>query len=104
MPPSRDLAPGRAGRCCTGAAPAADEAEQSRVSVKQLVFHEGVEPYVLMYQMGRSQSGQWQLRNIIIEDVNLGEIYRSQFESAAREYDGDLDQVIDNWRTEEVES
>ena len=32
-----------------------------------------------------------------VENVNLGQIYRSQFEAAARRYNGDIDQVIDNW-------
>ena len=82
--------------------PSADEADASRVSVVQLIFSEQAEPYKVMYQMGRGSDGQWMLRNMIIEAVNLGEIYRSQFESAARKYDGDLDKVIDNWTTDEA--
>jgi hypothetical protein len=31
------------------------------------------------------------MRNLVVENVNLGQVYRSQFESAARRYDGDLD-------------
>ena len=80
-----------------------DEEEASgRAAVRQLIYSGQAEPYVLLYQMGRDKSGQWQLRNVIIESVNLGEIYRSQFESAARKYDGDLDAVIANWETVEV--
>jgi phospholipid transport system substrate-binding protein len=78
--------------------------DDSLVTVKQLVFNDEPEPYELLYQMGRNKSGDWKLRNIIIESVNLGEIYRSQFESAARQYEGNLDSVIDNWTTEEVET
>ncbi len=77
--------------------PSPEEAQESRVSVQQLIHAESKEPYVVMYQMGRSREGDWQLRNMIIENVNLGEIYRSQFEAAAREEDGDLDAVIDSW-------
>ena len=84
-------------------APAPDAADDDRVAVRQMVYGDQPEPYVLIYQMGRAKSGEWQLRNIIIEDVNLGEIYRSQFEAAARKYDGDLDQVIVNWTTETEE-
>lgn len=84
--------------------PALDEAEQSRVSVEQLIFSEEAEPYRVMYQMGRGKSGDWKLRNVIIESVNLGEIYRNQFESAARKQDGNLDAVIDSWTAIEVES
>jgi phospholipid transport system substrate-binding protein len=57
-----------------------------------------------MYQMGLDRSGTWKLRNMIIESVNLGEIYRNQFESAARRYEGDLDQVIANWSVEELDT
>ena len=86
------------------AQPADDASDKSRVSVRQLIYSEQAEPYVVLYQMGRDKSGGWQLRNVIIESVNLGEIYRSQFEAAARKYDGDLDAVIANWTTEEVET
>jgi len=84
--------------------PDSGEADPSRVSVRQLVYGDEGEPYVLFYQMGRDKSGDWKLRNVIIEDVNLGEIYRSQFEALAREYGGNLDTVIDNWTTVEVET
>jgi phospholipid transport system substrate-binding protein len=83
-----------------------DFAEESpdaqRASVKQLVYSDKPDPYVLIYQMGRGTSGDWQLRNIIIEGVNLGEIYRNQFESSARKYDGNLDAVIASWTAVEV--
>ena len=80
-----------------------DEEEASgRAAVRQLIYSGQAEPYVLLYQMGRNKSGQWQLRNVIIESINLGEIYGSQFEAAARKYDGDLDAVIANWETVEV--
>ena len=83
--------------------PPADVAEKSRVSVRQLIFNDEPEPYVVLYQMGRSKAGSWQLRNVIIESVNLGEIYRNQFQAAARKEEGDLDRVIDSWTTATVE-
>lgn len=81
-----------------------EDPEQGRASVKQLVYASQPEPYVLIYQMGRGKSGEWQLRNIIIEDVNLGETYRNQFEASARKNNGDLDAVIDTWTAVEVET
>ncbi len=84
--------------------PAEDQKDGAPVSVRQLVFSEEVEPYVVMYQMGRDRSGEWKLRNVIIESVNLGEIYRNQFQASAREHDGNLDLVIDNWTTTEVDT
>jgi phospholipid transport system substrate-binding protein len=83
--------------------PQSGDAVQSTVSVEQLIYSEQSEPYIVMYQMGRDRDGQWKLRNMIIESVNLGEIYRSQFQSSARKYDGDLDQVIKHWAAEDME-
>jgi len=78
--------------------------DDRRATVRQLIYSEQTEPYVVMYQMGLDRSGEWKLRNMIIESVNLGEIYRNQFESAARRYGGDLDQVIANWTVEELDT
>jgi phospholipid transport system substrate-binding protein len=83
--------------------PSDEEPGQPRVAVQQLIYSDQVEPYVVSYQMGRSKAGEWKLRNVIIEGVNLGEIYRSQFQAAARKHEGDLDAVIDNWTAVEVE-
>ncbi len=85
--------------------PAAGEnTDAARVSVQQLVYTDKVEPYVILYQMKRDRTGSWKLRNVIIDSVNLGEIYRSQFEAEARKYEGDLDRVIANWSTVDVDA
>ncbi len=81
-----------------------DAGRDSRETVQQLIFKEGSEPYVVLYQMGRDRDGSWKLRNMIIENVNLGEIYRSQFESSARQYNGDLDKVIANWSAVDLDA
>lgn len=85
-------------------AAAEEDSERGRAAVRQLVYNNQPEPYVLIYQMGLTKSGEWQLRNIIIEGVNLGEIYRSQFEASARKNEGDLDAVIASWTAVEVET
>ena len=51
--------------------------------------------------MRRDKDGKWWLRNMIVETINLGVIYRNQFQAAARDADGNLDAVIDNWTTPE---
>lgn len=83
--------------------PEAEQSATSRVSVKQLIYTESEQPYVVLYQMGQGKSGEWMLRNVIIESVNLGEIYRDQFLASARKQDGDLDAVIDSWTTVTVD-
>ncbi|MFK8047743.1 MAG: phospholipid-binding protein MlaC [Halioglobus sp.] len=84
--------------------PTEAEAASSRATVKQLIYSDQPEPYVVMYQMGKNKAGQWKLRNVIIETVNLGEIYKNQFQASARKHDGDLDAVIDGWASIDVET
>ena len=83
--------------------PEEDDSAEPRVSVRQLIYSDEPEPYEVLYQMGRNKSDEWKLLNVIIESINLGEIYRNQFEAAARKHEGDLDSVINNWSTVEVE-
>ncbi|MEO0435831.1 MAG: ABC transporter substrate-binding protein [Pseudomonadota bacterium] len=71
-----------------------------RAQLRQLIYSDAPEPYVVIYSMAKNKEGSWLLRNLIVENVNLGQIYRSQFESAARRFKGDLDAVIANWSTE----
>lgn len=73
------------------------EEDASKVAVQQFIHAGDKSPYEVVYYMARDRDGQWKLRNMVIEDVNLGKIYQNQFESAARKHDGDLDQVIANW-------
>ena len=73
--------------------------KSSRLSVRQLIYADKPQPYVVIYQMGRDKSGDWKLRNVIIESVNLGAIYKDQFLASAREQNGNIDAVIDSWTT-----
>ena len=77
------------------------EPEKTKVSVRQFIYSEKPEPYVVVYQMRKIKDGSWKLRNMIVEEVNLGQIFRSQFEAAALENDRDLDKVISSWMLEE---
>ncbi len=83
--------------------PEADDPKASRATVEQLIYSEQSRPYVVYYMMGRDRDGSWKLKNMVVETVNLGEIYRSQFQSAAREHDGDIDAVINTWSLETAE-
>ncbi|NND69386.1 MAG: ABC transporter substrate-binding protein, partial [Halioglobus sp.] len=74
-----------------------------RLTVKQLIYADRSTPYEMLYMMGQDQGGDWKLRNVIIESVNLGEIYRDQFLASAREQGGDLDAVIAGWTVATVE-
>ncbi len=70
--------------------------EGNSMSITQLIYGDAADPYVIQYQMRKTKNG-WKLRNLIVETINLGLIYRNQFQAAAKDYDGDLNAVIDNW-------
>lgn len=50
-----------------------------------------------LYQNG---DGNWLVENVIVNGLNLGRTFRSQFEQSAEQYGGDLDLVIANWSAE----
>ena len=81
----------------------AGEVNDERATLRQLIYSDSGQPYVVVYQMARNGDGYWQMRNLIVESVNLGQIYRSQFEAAARKSGGNLDEVIDNWSADSLE-
>jgi len=72
-------------------------------SVTQLVYGKADRVYTIRYQMGQYRDGAWRLRNLIIETINLGEIYRNQFSALAKDVDHDLDTVIAQWNDAVVE-
>lgn len=55
--------------------------------------------YPVLYSVIQDRGGEWKVRNLIVNGVNMGLTYRSQFNSAAKDpkYGGDLDRVIDDW-------
>jgi phospholipid transport system substrate-binding protein len=71
-------------------------------SVNQYVYAEDGKTYTVKYQMGQYKDGSWRLRNLIIENINLGEIYRGQFAAAADSAEGNLDLVIDTWDDSQI--
>ena len=75
----------------------ADAVAGGSVTVIQHIYGEAEKPYVVHYKMKQNGEGDWKLRNVTIEAINLGKIYQSQFASSAKLYDQDIDRVIDNW-------
>ncbi|MBB3059370.1 ABC transporter substrate-binding protein [Microbulbifer rhizosphaerae] len=66
-----------------------------RVNVLQEVrSSEGVTK--VSYTLVQNRSGQWKLINVILNGVNLGKTFRSQFAQAMQTH-GDIDKVIANW-------
>jgi phospholipid transport system substrate-binding protein len=74
-----------------------DKDLQGSVSVRQEIYGERAKPYEVIYTLRKDRDGQWKLRNVVIEGLNLGQIYKSQFVAAVETENGDIDKVIANW-------
>ncbi|CAA0083623.1 putative phospholipid-binding protein MlaC [BD1-7 clade bacterium] len=53
--------------------------------------------YEITYKMRPNKAGEWKLRNVTIDAINVGQLYRKQFAAAMDKYQGDLGKVISNW-------
>lgn len=49
------------------------------------------------YSLRKGPDGKWQVRNVVLDGVNLGLTYRNQFYSAVSSNDGDVTAAINNW-------
>lgn len=71
----------------------------NRVNVLQEVrSKEGITK--ISYTLVRNRAGQWKLINVILNGVNLGKTFRSQFAQSMQTH-GDIDKVIANWSAAE---
>ncbi|MEM8499506.1 MAG: ABC transporter substrate-binding protein [Pseudomonadota bacterium] len=70
------------------------------VNVVQKIHGDGSEPVLIRYKMRQNTEGLWKVRNVQLQSINLGKVYRNQFASAVRQYNSDIDKVIENWVVE----
>jgi phospholipid transport system substrate-binding protein len=74
-----------------------DAAKGKAVDVVQHIYGSAEKPYEVIYKMRRDGDGSWKVRNVTIESINIGKVYRSQFENAMQQYQDDLAKVVDTW-------
>ncbi len=79
--------------------PHGDISGQRRVSVAQEV-RGGESVYRVIYTMAKNRAGEWKLINVVLNGINLGKTFRSQFTQAMKKSDGDMDKVIADWSSE----
>lgn len=78
-----------------------DETEnQNRVAVRQEIkTSSGVQ--IIDYTMAKNRTtGEWKLINVVLNGINLGKTFRSQFAQALKQYNGNVDKVIQSWGQE----
>lgn len=74
------------------------EKDPNRAVVRQEVTYEG-NVHQLSYSMRRA-GDDWKVINVILNGVNLGQSFSSQFSAAMRKEGGDIDKVITGWLAE----
>lgn len=78
-------------------------AQQAMVDVVQNITS-GADNYRITYKMRPNKQGEWLLRNVIIESVNVGQLYRNQFAAAMDKHQQNFAQVIDHWVAESAQA
>jgi len=70
-----------------------------RERVKMEIKTSGGDIYPVLYSMRKNKAGNWVIYNLVVNGVNMGLTFRSQFSSAMndKQYEGDIDKVIDAW-------
>ncbi|WP_339528904.1 ABC transporter substrate-binding protein [Pseudomonas mucidolens] len=78
--------------------PAKDESGK-RTSVDMQVKGNNGSVYPVSYTLEKI-NGEWKVRNVIINGINIGKLFRDQFSDAMQRNGNDLDKTIDGWAGE----
>ncbi|MFI8745361.1 phospholipid-binding protein MlaC [Pseudomonas sp. NPDC077186] len=76
--------------------PVAGQQDPQRAAVNMEIKDGKGVVYPLSYTMV-AQDGTWKLRNVIINGINVGKLFRDQFAQSMQNNRNDLDKVIDSW-------
>lgn len=76
--------------------PAGGKQEPGREAVNMEVRDSKGTVYPLSYTMVE-MDGSWRMRNVIINGINIGKLFRDQFAQSMKDNRNDLDKVIDSW-------
>jgi phospholipid transport system substrate-binding protein len=79
-------------------APAKDESGD-RTSVDMSVKGNGGAIYPVSYTLEKV-GGEWKVRNVIVNGINIGKLFRDQFADAMRQNGNNLDTTINGWAGE----
>lgn len=76
--------------------PVSGQQDPQRTSVNMEIKDGNGTIYPLSYTMV-SQDGTWKMRNVVINGINVGKLFRDQFSQSMQNNRNDLDKVIDSW-------
>ncbi|WP_442109421.1 MlaC/ttg2D family ABC transporter substrate-binding protein [Pseudomonas sp. NUPR-001] len=72
---------------------------EDRASVDMTVKGNNGAIYPVSYTMTKL-NGEWKVRNVIVNGINIGKLFRDQFADAMNRNGNDLDKTIDGWAGE----
>ena len=75
--------------------------EDIKVNKKHLKFHKffsDSNSFVTKLTVYKNSLGQYRIVNIIVDGINLGLIFRNQFQDAYLENNSNLDIAIESWK------
>jgi len=75
----------------------ADDGKRASVGMKVTGNNGAV--YPVQYTL-ENIGGEWKVRNVIVNGINIGKLFRDQFADAMQRNGGDLDKTIDGWAGE----
>ncbi|WP_230515076.1 ABC transporter substrate-binding protein [Teredinibacter turnerae] len=52
---------------------------------------------LVVYSLGKGKSGSWKVLNVVLDGVNLGKTFRSQFAQGVKDNKGDIQAAIEGW-------
>lgn len=76
--------------------PATGRADPERATVNMEVRDDKGTVYPVSYTMVL-KNNQWMLRNVVINGINVGKLFRDQFAQSMQDNRNDLDKVINGW-------
>jgi len=75
----------------------ADDGKRASVGMKVTGNNGAV--YPVQYTL-QNIDGEWKVRNVIVNGINIGKLFRDQFADAMQRNGNDLDKTIDGWAGE----
>ena len=76
--------------------PTTPQKRDDRATIDLEIHTKSGSVYPIQYQLVL-EDGRWLLRNVIINGINIGLQFRSQFNAYMQQYSQDIDKVVENW-------
>lgn len=73
------------------------------ISVTQLIYRELDQPLEVQFKLRPDKNGEWRMINVVLNNINLGKQYRNEFSSKLKDFNGDIEEVIDYWSHAETD-